>query len=131
MAERKTVQKELIAAALKELGTHPTADQVYEYIHSSQPSVSRATVFRVLRQMSENGQAGRIGIWNGADCFDWNVTPHCHARCICCHKIFDICSVKPPLELIYPEQADGFQITGYSLLYEGLCRDCREKKEEH
>ena len=130
MQERKTVQKELIYAALAALGNHPTADQVYEYVHSAHPSVSRATVYRVLRQMAENGQAEKVGMLNGADRFDHNVYPHCHARCDICGKVFDVPLVKPPLEHVLPTYDEEYEIRDYSILFSGLCSECKKKKAE-
>ena len=47
MQERQTKQKTIIYDALMTLD-HPTATEVYSYVHEQYPSVSRATVFRVL-----------------------------------------------------------------------------------
>ena len=129
MPQRHTRQKDVIYAALTELGNHPTADMVYEHIHSAHPSISRATVFRVLRQLTENGQIARVSMFDAADCFDHNTVPHCHARCVRCHKIFDIYCEKPPISSFIDRNLSEFEISDYSLLLEGLCADCKQNRE--
>ena len=129
MAERHTMQKEIVYSALKELHNHPTADAVYSYIHSQYPSISRATVYRRLNQMAENGEVSRVELFDGADCFDHNVMPHCHARCSQCHKIYDLSCVVPKLSsLINSEEA--FEVTSYSLQFTGICRSCKNENIE-
>ena len=56
MQERQTRQKSIIYDALKTLD-HPTATEVYGYVHERHPSVSRATVFRVLGGFAQTGRA--------------------------------------------------------------------------
>ena len=70
MAARNTVQKAIIRDALVGLANHPTADQVYEAVHVTHPSISRATVFRALSKLSDEGVVLRVRINNGADHFD-------------------------------------------------------------
>ena len=48
MPARNTVQRQIIADALRALANHPTADEVYEAVHAEHPSVGRATVYRTL-----------------------------------------------------------------------------------
>ena len=55
MNERHTVQKNMIYAALCELKNHPTAHEVYEHVRTAHPTISKATVYRVLNRMAEQG----------------------------------------------------------------------------
>ena len=48
MADRKTMQKEIIHQTLRKMGCHPTAAMVYDQVHREQPTISRSTVYRVL-----------------------------------------------------------------------------------
>ena len=125
MPQRHTKQKEIILTALKELGNHPTADMVYSRVHDVHPRISRATVFRVLRQLSEAGRIGRVAMFDGADCFDHNAVPHFHGRCRVCHQLFDVFCEKPPISsFILSDQCD-YEITDYSMMFEGVCPKCR------
>lgn len=126
MIQRRTMQKEVIFKALCSLRNHPTADGVYDYIHPDYPNISRATVYRVLNQLASNGQINKVSVFNGADCFDHNVTPHSHGRCTRYQRIFDVPYQKPPVETFMAWDSEEFSITDYSLQFDGLCRSCRE-----
>lgn len=129
MKERNTVQKEIIYSALCRMANHPTADEVYLSVHETHPTISRATVFRVLNKMAENGSIMKVNITNGADHFDHQVFNHYHAHCRSCGEV---CDVKiAPLVMLEEgkfEADNSFNITGYSLQFDGLCRKCSEKE---
>ena len=80
MQERQTKQKQIIYDALKTLD-HPTATEVYGYVHEIVPTVSRATVFRVLGGFATNGRALELRAAGNEVRYDYNVMPHYHARC--------------------------------------------------
>ena len=69
MAQRNTVQQKIIAGQLAKLhGSHPTADEVYQSMKDEYPSISRATVYRNLNKMSDNGQALKAPITSTTPC---------------------------------------------------------------
>lgn len=124
MLQRQTRQKQIILEALPKLN-HPTATAVYEYIHGEHPTVSRATVFRVLKQAEENGRIMRLSFAGGEDRFDHNPAPHYHVRCVRCGKV---CDVKMPFlygleEAV--EDADGFILQTHDIEFKGICPLCR------
>ncbi len=125
MAERNTMQKEIIYSALCRMANHPTADEIYQSVHESHPSISRATVFRVLNKLADNGSILKVRIADGADHFDHQTFRHYHAHCRCCG---DVCDVRlAPLVMLEDEsiEAEGqFNITGYSLQFDGICAQC-------
>lgn len=129
MQERNTVQKEIIYSALCRMANHPTADEVYRSVHETHPSISRATVFRVLNKMAENGSIMKVNISNGADHFDHQVFKHYHAHCKCCGCVLDV-KLAPILILEDNniETEGQFDITGYSLQFNGICRKCFENE---
>ena len=43
MADRNTMQKEIIHQTLREMGCHPTAAMVYDRVHRDHPTISRST----------------------------------------------------------------------------------------
>src|SRR6266704_3198318 len=48
---RKTKQLEVIWDAIKDDGSHPTADQVYERVRKQLPNISLGTVYRNLQKL--------------------------------------------------------------------------------
>ena len=125
MATRNTVQKSIVLQALNELANHPTADAVYDHVHASHPSISKATVYRVLNKMSDEDQVLRVRINNGADHFDHQVFPHYHVRCIECGRVDDV--IIPLLSAVEEQaaKASAYLITGCSLQFDGICPACQ------
>ena len=81
MQERQTKQKQIIYDSLKTLD-NPTATEVYGYVHETYPTVSRATVVRVLGGFALSGRALELRQAGSEVRYDYNVEPHCHARCV-------------------------------------------------
>ncbi len=121
--ERNTYQKQAIYDALLFLG-HPTATEVYEYVHERYPVISRGTVFRVLGGFAETGRAKRLCFAGSDDRFDATVVQHAHARCRLCGKITDV--FLPELgRIVGAELQDGFFAEGYEAEISGICKECK------
>ena len=63
-----TPQRQLILDAVCELGKHVTPEAVYEHMQRIAPTLSRATVYRVLHFLTEQRilamvQNGRRSLW--------------------------------------------------------------------
>ena len=123
--ERQTKQKSLIYDALKTLD-HPTATEVYGYLHESYPSLSRATVFRVLSGFASSGRAKELR-YSGHDVrYDYNVEEHYHAHCKHCGKVTDIFFKEfSDLGKNIRKRIDGFEIDGFVVEFSGTCKNCR------
>jgi len=125
-AQRKTVQKVLVQEALNSL-YHPTADEVYDYVHEKHSTVSRATLYRNLKTMSEKGNILKIdspGI--GAARYDDVVRPHFHGKCRVCGKIFDIEMEQEHANSLRKKVRDsyGFKIENQEVVFIGVCPNC-------
>ena len=123
MQERQTKQKQIIYDALRTLD-HPTATEVYGYVHEQYPSVSRATVFRVLGGFAGNGRALELRAAGNEVRYDYNVMPHYHAHCTECGRVSDVKTEGMPKAVSV--EADGdFEVCGYSIEFFGRCASCR------
>jgi len=125
MQERQTKQKQIIYEALKTLN-HPTATEVYGYVHEAYPTVSRATVFRVLNGFAIGGRALEIRSAGNEVRYDYNVAPHCHGRCLQCGRVADVTVEGLPQSGIIAKACDDFDVESYALEFYGTCKDCRE-----
>ena len=126
-ASRNTVQRALVLEAVRSLHNHPTAADVYEEVRHKHPSISRATVYRNLGVLAERGEVLRVEVPNGADRYDFVNTPHYHAKCRSCGRVFDV--DMPYREHLADEITDahGFAVDGHQIVFSGLCSDCRDK----
>ena len=130
MMKRHTIQRTLVFDAVNKLQCHATADEIYEEIAKEHPNISRATVYRNLKQLAEAGEIRRLEIPGGADRFDHRCHDHCHVRCEKCGRVFD-------LDMAYISgleqnirDAHGFEFTGYDILFCGICPECKRASAE-
>ena len=127
MTQRNTRQMAVTLDAVKTLACHPTADQVYDYIHTGHPHVSRATVYRNLNKLCRAGQIQRVKLSGGADRFDHTLRPHYHFVCGVCGKVED-------LDLPYIDDINdmcqnlgGRLVNRHRIVFDGVCADCLKK----
>ncbi|MDO4811146.1 MAG: transcriptional repressor [Eubacteriales bacterium] len=125
MNERHTIQKDIIYAALCEMKNHPTADMVYEKVHGTSPTISKATVYRVLGRMAERGTILRIPVTDGADHYDHQTHAHYHVHCDVCGKVDDV--DMPALGDLCAAVTDrcGYELADYTVLFHGRCGECQ------
>lgn len=128
MNNRHTLQRDLILEAVKELHCHATADDVYDLIVTKHPNISRGTVYRNLKLLSDIGEIHKVEIPSGADRFDHECHAHYHARCIKCNKVFNV-----EMDFIDDLQKNikdthGFEFTGHDLIFKGICIECNRGK---
>ena len=125
MQERQTKQKQIIYDALKTLD-HPTATEVYGYVHEVAPTVSRATVFRVLGGFATNGRALELRAAGNEVRYDYNVMPHYHAHCDKCGRVADVVATGIPVGGLSVTAENGFAVSGYSVEFFGTCKACQD-----
>lgn len=122
--QRNTIQKTLIFSAVRELH-HPTADEIYHAVAKEHPNISKGTVYRNLKTMTEQGRIQQIKNSDGPDYFDHMVQVHYHCKCLKCRKIFDA-------DLPYMEELNGkvtacgdFLAEDHEIIFTGLCPQCK------
>ena len=124
--KRNTVQRQLVLDAVKELNTHATAEQVYGHIVKRYPTISKATVYRCLGQMTASGELCNIGTFDGAAHYDCICRVHHHFICNQCKRVFDVeGDFSDILGRIH--DSSGFDITDYRLSFNGLCWECKKQ----
>ena len=124
MQERQTKQKQIIYEALQTLD-HPTATEVYGWVHETYPTVSRATVFRVLSGFASAGRALELRVAGSEVRYDYNIEPHYHAHCKVCGKVADVEAKRAWREEISTVDPLDFEREGYSVEFYGTCAKCK------
>lgn len=123
MQERQTKQKQIIYDALKTLD-HPTATEVYGFVREAHPTVSRATVFRVLGGFATSGRALELRAAGSEVRYDYNTMPHYHARCLACGRVADVKAEGLSEEGLSVTADSDFSVEGYSVEFFGTCGSC-------
>ena len=127
---RNTVQRALVLDAVRSMHNHPTSADVYETVRQAHPSISRATVYRNLNVLADQGEVLRVHVAGGADRYDLRSDPHYHLKCTVCGRIFD--ADLPYMEQLVDEvrHTEGFFITGHDIVFTGICGQCCTQAEE-
>ncbi len=121
-------KREAILNKLRSTKCHPTAEWLYQNLKSAYPDLSLGTVYRNLAQFKDEGLVASIGVINGQERFDANVTPHTHFVCSKCGAVIDVPGVFRSDEVIRSARRMGFEVTSCEILLHGLCPKCRKKQ---
>jgi methylated-DNA-[protein]-cysteine S-methyltransferase len=118
---RVTTQRRAILGAFAGGRTeHLTADDVLRRARSSQPAVSRATVYGTLAEFQ---RAGVLGAYGRPELvrYESNVSDHEHFWCERCERLYDI-----ELETLDTDalESEGFVCERAHVLLEGTCPAC-------
>ncbi len=122
---RNTIQRKLVLDAVNSLGSHPSPEEIYSFIVKTCPTISKATVYRNLKILSEEGAVLKIKTPDGADCFDHNCHNHYHFQCMGCLKVFDV-------DIDYMHDIEsriknrkGFSFMSHDVIFKGFCPNCQ------
>ncbi len=125
---RLTPQRLAICRALAENTTHPSAQSIFEKLRPDYPSLSLTTVYNTLETLVSLGVINYLGNdMEGAARYDADTSPHVNLVCVSCHKIIDFDSPHVRSLEADVKSNSGYQITGASVIYYGLCEECREQ----
>ena len=131
--KRKTIQRKFITEVF-DAGKehHISAERMFEIVSRKHPMIGRATIYRNLAAMAEDGLLKRLEIPGGPDCFDTVLGDHYHLRCTVCRNIFDVEMAHVSHEEIHAKISDtrGFDISGYVLAFQGTCPKCKERRKK-
>lgn len=124
---RMTSQRLAILEELRKVRIHPTAEELHCIIKRRLPTISLATVYRNLEELSQRGAIVKLACGGEQRRFDGFPDEHYHARCLRCGKVEDL--PLKPLEAIRSagKRIKGFSVTGHSLEYVGTCVDCHKR----
>ncbi len=124
-------KREAIYQTVCDTKVHPTAEWVYEALKPVYPAtLSLATVYRNLKKFCESGKIRRVGVINGQEHFDADVSRHSHFVCSACGRVLDIFEPLVGEETVAGlEEKYSFSIESEDILFNGLCPDCQNKAE--
>jgi Fur family peroxide stress response transcriptional regulator len=129
-----TPQRIAIVRLFAEDDSHPTAQDLFERLRPSFPSMSFATVYNTLDALARAGLAGIVrlpGKRGDAARFDPNTGPHHHAVCDACGAVLDITAptLAPTAGVVKRVRAavPGFSVRAVERIYRGLCARCSRR----
>lgn len=119
-----TPQRRAIVQVLLREGKHLTADQVLTHVRRQLPSISPATVYNTLHELSEMGVVRELDLGLGLEQrrYDVATEKHDHMVCMVCGRIEDVPrrdGLKSSLD-----EDHQFKIVDRRVTYMGFCPDC-------
>jgi Fur family transcriptional regulator, peroxide stress response regulator len=123
---RVTPQRLAVLRVLMQSHDHPAPEAVFQRVRGELPSVSLATVYKVLASLERAGLASRVGVPGDANRYDANLAPHHHLICTRCGDVTD--HEDPHLAPALPRQLGGFLPSEARVQIFGLCARCRPRK---
>ena len=118
-----THQRTAIYAMLAATDSHPSPEEVYTQIRGDLPSISLATVYKVLDLFNRYGFLRKVSTEGQVARYDANVRPHHHQICTSCGQIHDIEPVISP-EQMASTKSNGFKVSHMDIIFHGTCHDC-------
>lgn len=122
---RMTKQRMVILDELRKVKSHPTADELYTMVRTRLPRISLGTVYRNLDLLADAGEILKLEAAGTQKRFDGNTMHHQHVRCVHCGAIGDV-HTTINLPNIVDVVAEGFQIHGARIEFDGICAQCAE-----
>ena len=101
-SRRNTIQKDLVRNAVYEMKRHVTANEVYEFIKESYPTIR----------------------------FDFTLKNHYHVRCVKCGEVSDVDMDEIPNLMKKIHDTHGIEFLDYDISFKGICSKCREEAKE-
>jgi Fur family transcriptional regulator, peroxide stress response regulator len=123
---RDTKQRKAILQYVQNSKAHPTADLIYESLRQEIPNISKGTVYRNLKVLTERKQLSELRFKGKVSRFEGRQDSHYHFRCEVCDRVFDIDA--PVDEALNGQIAvkTGLKILSHQIEFRGLCKDCQQ-----
>ncbi|RJQ45477.1 MAG: transcriptional repressor [Nitrospiraceae bacterium] len=102
---------------------HPSAEDIYKAVKKQFSTMSFATVYNTLEALREKGNVRELKIDEHKKRYDPDMSPHHHVICTKCNVIHDVFS---DIGVHLPDEVSkGFDISGKSIEFFGVCRKCK------
>ena len=127
---KPTSQRIAVFKNITEREDHPTASDIYNDVVKKHPTISKATVYSILKILCDNGEVQELSIQKmGEARFDSVMELHHHFLCRKCGRVSDIFISCPGKCVIAKASEDRGNVVDEIQAYVyGLCSDCGNKE---
>ncbi len=130
MKRNFSAKREAIYQTLASTHSHPTAEWVYERLKPKIPDLSLGTVYRNISVFREMNLIKSVGVVNGQERFDTDMSQHSHFVCTKCFKIVDVPELKNFADkniYEYINHQCNVTVQSHNMLFYGICGDCKHQ----
>jgi Fe2+ or Zn2+ uptake regulation protein len=122
-----SVQRIRVLEYLQNSKNHPTIDNIYNDLVKEIPTLSKTTVYNILKLFSEKSIARTVRIGNHEARYDGDTSIHGHFKCDKCGNIYDF---NVNIEELKLTGLDEFKINEYHIYLKGVCKNCNTEVVE-
>lgn len=121
-----TPQRLAVYKYLMSTTEHPSAETIYNALHTDYPTMSLATVYKAIKTLVEVDLIQELNVGEGNFRYDGNSVSHPHIQCISCCKVEDFDSLSlDDLNQIAEKHTD-FKVLSNKVYFYGLCTNCQK-----
>ena len=107
---------------------HINIDDLYKSLQSKFPSLSLATIYKNINTMCEKLFLSEVKIPHKKNVYELSKKEHSHVICSKCNTIIDI-NLDISTILNKAKQISKFNLNTSSIVFNGICPNCLDKKE--
>lgn len=125
---KSTEQRDIIALTFFETQQHVSVEELYHLVRQRHPRVGYATVYRMMKLLTECGLAAERHFRDGEARYESaEKQHHDHLICVSCGTIVEFAEER--IERLQEEVArrHGYRPTGHKMELYGVCRKCRKE----
>ncbi len=125
---RMTPQRNLILDVFLKTERHVSSEELYLLVRKKDKTIGQATVYRMLRLLSEADIAREVDFGDGLLRYEHKINHAHHDHLICEECKMNIEVIDERIETAQEELAreHGFDLTGHSMYLYGICEECRK-----
>ncbi|MDD6488746.1 MAG: transcriptional repressor [Clostridia bacterium] len=128
-----SAKREAIYNTIALTKNHPTAEWVYEQLKPQISDLSLGTVYRNISVLRNMGLIKSVGVVDGQERFDADVSQHSHFICKGCFKIIDVPvrnTIADGNMYVCVEKQCDVKVQSHSVTFYGLCSECAKKQQQ-
>ena len=122
-----TPQRLAVYEALADEIWHPNAEMLYKKVQSKFPSMSFATVYKIVEILHNINVIKILNTGEDSFRYDANMSEHYHLRCLTCGRVDDTVVDEAAKEQLTKlvEQQSGYQVQRRQFYFFGVCPKCQ------
>jgi len=122
-----SIQRIRVLEYLQNSKNHPTVDNIYIDLVKEIPTLSKTTVYNILKLFTEKNVARTVRIGDNEARYDGDTSIHGHFKCDKCGNIYDFNVNMDELKLSGLEK---YKINGYHIYLNGICEKCNTESKK-
>jgi len=120
-----TPQRLAIYKVLYETTSHPTAEDIYNALRQTHPTMSLATVYKTLDALKKADLATELNVGDDSSRYDATIKSHPHMICLTCKKVLDLETDSLAAFKEKIQEETEFEIVSEKVYFYGSCKLCK------